>query len=84
MERLLHKRRVSAPVAQILLADINTVLEHDNSTLPALGKKIRGESVRSANQHGHLILETEVLTLNYFKGQYSLLLLYGILEKLVT
>ena len=39
---------------------------------------------RSADQHGHLILQTTIPTLNYFKGQCSLLLQYEILEKLVT
>ena len=39
---------------------------------------------RSAGQHGYLIYRLQFPTLIYFKDQYSLLLQYEILEKLVT
>ena len=45
---------------------------------------IKGKFECSANNHGQLILETRVSILNYFKGQYSLLLQNEILEKMAT
>ena len=48
--------------------------------LACVGRKERGKFERSADQYGHLILYTTIPTLNYCKGQYSLLLQYEIYE----
>ena len=58
--------------------------ERDIFYLACAGRRVRRKFEHSADQHGHLILYTTIPILDYFKGQYSLLLQYEILEKLVT